>query len=1284
VALLCALAWLLLGAVGAASAAAAVPSPPHVAFSWNPGTARTNAPIHFDSTASDPGGTAIKSYAWYFDGDSQVDSTAADPDLAGFATAGDRLVRLVVTDGQGESTTEEHVVHVHDGNLPPRVGDLSAVPALRRAGVPLALACDCSDPDGDPGTSLTYDWDFGDGSPHGSGATPTHTYVTSGDYVIRVTATDPQRDATSNTLAVHVHAGNDPPVLRIGPPRTATTGEVLPFGVYASDDATAETAMGYSWNFGDGTPALAVANPNHAFSVAGDFVVRVTVTDGDGASSIASQVVHVGRPPGTPSAFFSTLFDPTGSVLFVDTTAHPVVNTPVVFTDGSSDPNGSALVYSWNFGDNQTSSLPSPSHTYTTTGDKLVVLTVTDAQGLSAKYAEVMQVHAGNIPPVASFVSSVESPRTGRSVDFFSNASDADSPASSGLRYDWDFGDGSPHSTLANPSHTFTTAGPRDVRLTVTDSGDATVVAARTMTVHAQNLPPEVDLNVDTAYPGTGQSIHFSDASADRDGQITAYSWDFGDGSTDSQPSVNHAYPTAGDYRVTETVTDDNGESTTQVKTVHVVLVPPSISSPPVIGGLLQPRQVLTSGPGVWNGSAPLTYTYQWVRCDPAGAGCSDIAGANGTGASPAYTPVREDVGMVVVVKVTATNLAGSDSASSAPSGVIAPAPPYSTSPPVASGTARDGSVLSATPGGWDVYSPTTYTYQWRRCDSGGCANIAGATAQNYRLTPADETKTVRVRVTAHNLEGAMDADSAETSTIAPGPPVKLADPAVSGTPRDGAALSADDGTFGGSAATQTTRSWQTCDAAGASCSDVPGATGASYTPAATDVGRTVRFVVSKLNNLGSATGTSAPTPAVLAAPPHVTAPPALTGTTTDGQMLTAGDGSATGTPVLSRAYRWRRCDTLGAACADIASNASDANYTLTPQDVGHRIRVRMTVSNAVGSDALDSSPSAVVSPVPPALSSPSVITGAPRDAAVLSASPGVFTGSDAQRAYRWRRCDAALSSGGLAQGCVEIAGATQSSYRLTQADVAHRLLADVTASNSAGSALGTSEPTAVIAAAPPAALAPPGVSGTAMTGRALALAGGSFSGTAPLAYAFQWTRCDAGGTGCADVPGATAANYLLGASDIGHTMRLRSSAKNAAGTAWAISPPSPLVLLTVDAGQVRSALRSAMTPARSAATVRAVMRARGASTFFVNRFGAGMVQVSWYGTSRGRSVLVAKATKVVAGAGRVALKLGLTSGGKALLKKATRGIKLSSRASFAPARQAAITASATVALRSK
>ena len=94
--------------------------------------------------------------------------------------------------------------------------------------------------------------------------------------------------------------------------------------------------------------------------------------------------------------------------------------------------------------------------------------------------------------------------------------------------------------------------------------------------------------------------------------------------------------------------------------------------------------QTLTADTGTWTGTTPVDFTYQWQRCDADGDDCDDIAGAT-------TTPTRstdDDLGHTVVVVVTATNDAGIDTATSAPSAVL-PAPPVNTAAPSIDGDAR-------------------------------------------------------------------------------------------------------------------------------------------------------------------------------------------------------------------------------------------------------------------------------------------------------------------------------------------------------------------------------------------------------------------------------------------------------------------------------------------------------------------------------------------------------------------------------------------------------------------
>src|SRR6266516_6546315 len=140
-------------------------------------------------------------------------------------------------------------------------------------------------------------------------------------------------------------------------------------------------------------------------------------------------------------------------------------------------------------------------------------------------------------------------------------------------------------------------------------------------------------------------------------------------------------------------------------------------------------------------------------------------------------------------------------------SGVLASsalgAAPSNTTLPTIAGTPTVGQTLTASDGTWSN-SPTTFAYQWLRCNSGGnsCVSVANGTQKTYTLVGADAGHTMRVRVTATNADGSGSAQSAQTDQVAPATstaaPKNTARPVISGTTRVGQTLTADEGSWSG------------------------------------------------------------------------------------------------------------------------------------------------------------------------------------------------------------------------------------------------------------------------------------------------------------------------------------------------------------------------------------------------------------------------------------------------------------------------------------------------------
>jgi hypothetical protein len=277
--------------------------------------------------------------------------------------------------------------------------------------------------------------------------------------------------------------------------------------------------------------------------------------------------------------------------------------------------------------------------------------------------------------------------------------------------------------------------------------------------------------------------------------------------------------------------------------------------------------------------------SYQWQDCTAPGLSqtCTNIANAT----ARTYQVASTDVGswLQIVEIATSTNPGGIGYSTAQTTGAAVQAVPISRNPgPAISGLAQDGQQLTASTGSWDGTQPITgYTYQWDRCTTGvPCSQILGATSNTYTLTDADVGHTLKVGVEATNLVGTGGATNCVGTPPCPvfsNPTgvvtaTNTALPTINGIAQDRQTLTVSNGSWNPGGATLS-HQWLACDAAGANCSAIPGATSSSYALIPFLVGKTLR--VQEYATAGGATSspvTSAATGVVQGLPSKVVTPP--------------------------------------------------------------------------------------------------------------------------------------------------------------------------------------------------------------------------------------------------------------------------------------------------------------------------------------------------------------------------------------------------------------------------
>ena len=457
-------------------------------------------------------------------------------------------------------------------------------------------------------------WSYGDGA-DGGGRSVSHAYRSPGAHTVTLSVLDPldPEPLGSSSTTVTVRAPpNRPPVAAVSASTTRPAkGQAVRFDSSRSSDPDGG-ALTRAWDLdgdGDHDDGSGVT-ATRSFPL-GSFTVRVRVTDPDGASD--TDEVRLTVTNGDPSAAINV------------SDANPLSLTSVRFTAVASDPDGSIVKREWDFDKDgfDDGSGATAAWTYRVPGKHEARLRVTDNDGATS--TATREIAVGNRAPKAAFGFTPNPAPKSRPVTFRSTSSDPEGRLD---KHEWDLdGDGRfDDATGANATRTFPAARSRiNVRLRVTDKDGGSNVAE--VVIVPGNVSPTVRLTASPAAPLTAEPVTFTSVARDSDGSIVGYAWLVDGVPSGGGPSLSTSFATAGPHRVSVTVTDDAGGSSTLAQEIAVVERAPLVFT-------FAPNPVVRGVPVTFTAESAAGRKFRALAWDVDGDGQFD----DGTGATVTIT----------------------------------------------------------------------------------------------------------------------------------------------------------------------------------------------------------------------------------------------------------------------------------------------------------------------------------------------------------------------------------------------------------------------------------------------------------------------------------------------------------------------------------------------------------------------------------------------------------------------------------------------------------------------
>jgi Ca2+-binding RTX toxin-like protein len=946
------------------------------------------------------------------------------------------------------------------------------------------------------------------------------TPASDANFTLAVTAT--AQDGSSRATAtanVQVTVAPLAPTLTIS--GTAQEGQTLTATAQTSD---ADVTIAYQWqsssnglSWTDISGATAATYSVVEANEGSQLRVTATATDSEGNATAAT------------SAATAAVIDitPTLSVTVSGTAQEGQTLTAT----GVANDADAVVTYQWqNFNGTTWSNIAgATSATYTAAeadeGNALrVVATSTDSEGSGTTATSAATAAVVDITPALSVTVSGTA-QEGQTLTATAVANDADAV----VTYQWQSFNGTTWSNIARATASTYTAAEADegnqlrVVTTSTDSDGSGTTATSAATAAVIDIAPTLSVTV-SGSAQEGQTLTATAVANDADAVVT-YQWQSFNGTTWSNigGATNATYTSqeadeGNQLRVVATSADSDGSGTTATSaaTAAVVDVTPTLAVS--VNGNAVEGSTLTASPQVTSDGDGGTTTYQWQS--QTGSTWSNISGATGS----TYTAQEADEGHALRVSATFVDDTGQavSATSNATAAVVDVAPTVTVS---VSGNAVEGSILTATSQATSDGDGGTTTYQWQSLSGSTWSNISGATGSTYTAQETDQGHELRavatfVDDTGQTVSASSNATAAVTD-IAPTLSVT-----INGTAQEGQTLAAV--AVANDADAVVTYQWQSL--AGTTWSNISGATASTYVVTEANETHQLRVIATSADSDGGgASATSAATAAVTDIAPTLSA--TVSGTAQEGQTLTATAVANDGDAVVK--YQWQSLS--GSTWSNI-SGATASTYKVAEATEGQQLRVVATSTDGDGSGTTaTSAATAAIIDVTPTLTVS--ISGTAAEGSTLTAAAHVTGDSDGgTTTYQWQSL--------IGGTWTNIAGATTTKYKATEADEGNELRAVATFVDDTGQSVSAaSSPTAAVADIAPTLTVK--VTGTAKEGQTLTATAAANDSDAVVTY--QWQSLS--GTTWSNISGATASTYVVAEADETHQLRVVATSSDSDGS---------------------------------------------------------------------------------------------------------------------------------------